>query len=291
VRKPEALLVGVAVLWASTFVVTKDLLLEVAPLPFLTVRFAIAAAILLAWKWRALRDRPLLVDGIVLGVLNSSGLLLQVFGQAYTTVAKSSFITSLNTPLTPLFALALYRTRATPRQLGAILIASVGLVLLTWPGAGARWNSGDLITIGCATLYAITIVEIARRSTRHADALGLTAVQVATAALFFAVIAAAVHALPSLPRAFELEANGFRPSPRTWIEIGYMALVCTVFTFFGQTWAMARMSATKAAIIFALEPVFATSMALVIGGMSEWPGARGAAGAAMVLSGVVISVL
>ena len=290
-RKPEALLVGVAVLWASTFVVTKDLLLEVAPLPFLTVRFAIAAAILVAWKWRALRDRRLLVDGIVLGVLNSTGLLLQVFGQAYTTVAKSSFITSLNTPLTPLFALALYRTRASRKQVGAILIATVGLALLTWPGAGARWNAGDLTTIGCAAMYAITIVEIARRSPRHADALALTAVQVATAGLFFAFWAALVHGLPTLPAALELEAHGFAPSLRTWIEIGYMALVCTVVTFAGQTWAMARMSATTAAIIFALEPVFATAMALTLRGMTEWPGARGAVGAAMVLSGVVISVL
>jgi drug/metabolite transporter (DMT)-like permease len=290
-RKAEASLVGVSVLWGSTFVVTKDLLHEVAPLPFLTVRFTLAALILMAWKWRTLGDRRMIWDGIALGVLNSTGLLLQVFGQAYTTVAKSSFITSLNTPLTPLFALLLYRTRATRNQQIAVVIATIGLGLLTWPGSGARWNAGDLSTIGCAAVYALTIVEIARRSPRHADAIALTAVQMATAALFFALAAAMVRALPSLPAELELVARGFDPSARTWVEILYMAVVCTVVTFAGQTWAMARMSAITAAIIFALEPVFATAMALVLGGMSEWAGPRGAAGAAMVLLGVLVSVL
>ena len=42
----------------------------------------------------------------------------------------------------------------------------------------------------------------------------------------------------------------------------YMAIACTVVPFGLQTWAMARMSATHAAIVFALEPVFATIMAI-----------------------------
>jgi drug/metabolite transporter (DMT)-like permease len=49
------------------------------------------------------------------------------------------------------------------------------------------------------------------------------------------------------------------------------------------------MSATRAAIIFATEPVFATLVAIGVSGESEWPGARGAAGAALVLVGVVAS--
>src|SRR5262249_40175484 len=163
-------------------------------------------------------------------------LLLQVFGQAYTTVAKSSFITSLNTPLTALFALLLYRTRPTRNQLIAVVVATIGLALLTWPGSGARWNAGDLSTIGCAAMYAFPTVEIARRSPRHPDAIALTAMQVATAALFFTLMATSMRALPSLPGMLELETRDFVPSARTWIEILYMTVVCTVVTFAGQTW-------------------------------------------------------
>jgi drug/metabolite transporter (DMT)-like permease len=288
-------LAGVALLWGSTFIITKDVVREMAPLAFLTARFALAALVLLVLCRRKFPcSRRALVDGVVLGLLNSSGLVLQVFGQVYTTASKSAFITALNTPLTPLLALALYRQRPTRPQLVAVLLASCGVALLTHPGSGARWNPGDLLTVGAAALYAFTIVEIARRTPRH-DALLLTAVQVVTAALLFAALLGAVRAAGAwvrfdhLPELLRLELRPFHPGGRAIVELGYMALVCTVVTFAAQTWAMARMSATHAAVIFSLEPVFATAMAVGVVGSAEWPGARGGAGAALVLLGVLVS--
>jgi drug/metabolite transporter (DMT)-like permease len=298
-QKPELILVGVTVLWASTFVITKDVVREMAPLPFLTARFGIAALVMIVIYARrfagpAKEVRAAIRDGIVLGLLNSTGLVMQVFGQAYTTASKSAFITSLNTPLTPVIALVLYRTKPTRPQLAAVAIASVGLWLLTWPGTGARWNLGDLLTVGCALMYAFTIVQIARRSPGHDVGL-LTAVQIATAALMFAILWAGARAwlaaapLDRVPELLRLEARPMVLSARSIGEMVYMALVCTVVTFGGQTWAMARMSATHAAIIFALEPVFATAMALGITGSAEWPGTRGATGAGMVMLAVAVS--
>jgi drug/metabolite transporter (DMT)-like permease len=309
--KPEALLTGIAFLWGTTFIVTKHAVHAMAPLQFLTARFAIAALVLVVItrkKFRAFHSREArglpaiagacsrraLVDGVVLGLLNSTGLVMQVFGQVYTTASKSSFITSLNTPLTPLVALALYRTRPSRPQLVAVALATAGLALLTWPGGGARWNAGDLLTIGCAAMYALTIVEIARRTPRH-EAMMLTTVQVVTAALMFATLLGAAQValarlpLASLPELLRLEARPFALDAPLAAEIVYMALVCTVVTFAGQTWAMARMSATHAAVIFALEPVFATALAVGILGTAEWPGARGATGAGMVLCAVLVS--
>ena len=60
-------------------------------------------------------------------------------------------------------------------------------------------------------------------------------------------------------------------------------------TFVGQTWAMARMTATHAAVVFALEPVFATVIALVYDGSGEWLGTRGAIGGALVMLAVAVS--
>jgi drug/metabolite transporter (DMT)-like permease len=296
--KPEALLVGVTVLWGSTFIITKDIVREGPPLTYLVFRFGIAALLLTAVYWRhaGWRDRRLLVDGTILGVLNSLGLILQVFGQVYTTASKSAFITSLNTPLVPIVALLLYRTRPSVPQLIAVLLATLGLMLLTYPAGGARWNAGDLLTVGCALFYAFTIVQIARRSPRH-DARPLTAVQLVAAALTFvvALIIVQVHIkiVPAhqLPDYARLEARPLLFTPRLVAELLYMALFCTVLTFGVQTWAMARLSATHAAIIFALEPVFATIIAVGIEGSSEWPGARGATGAALVMLAVAASEL
>lgn len=298
--RPELVLVGVTVLWGSTFIVTKDIVRDAPPMLYLVFRFGIAALAMLAIYWpqlrREARNRQLIVDGVVLGVLNSLGLVLQVIGQVFTTASKSAFITSLNTPLVPLVSFALYRTRPSRPQLVAVALATVGLMLLTYPSGGARWNAGDLYTVGCAGFYAFTIVQIARRSPRH-DARPLTAVQIAAATLTFccalALAKLCIRIMPpaSLPEFARLEARPLVMTPRLVVEGLYMALACTVVTFGLQTWAMARMSATHAAIVFALEPVFATIMAIGWEGSAEWPGARGATGAMIVMFAVAVSEL
>jgi drug/metabolite transporter (DMT)-like permease len=296
--RPELVLVGVTILWGSTFIVTKDIVREAPPMLYLVFRFGIAALVMLAIYWRQLRrqlhNRQLVVDGVVLGVLNSLGLVLQVLGQVFTTASKSAFITSLNTPLVPLVSFGLYRLRPSPPQLFAVVLATVGLMLLTYPAGGAHWNAGDLYTVGCAGFYAFTIVQIARRSPRH-DARPLTAVQIATATLTFCCALALAKLCirtispASLPDFARLEARPLVWTTKLVVEGIYMAVACTVVTFGLQTWAMARMSATHAAIVFALEPVFATVMAIGWEGSAEWPGARGATGAAIVMIAVAVS--
>ncbi|HEX4457680.1 MAG TPA: DMT family transporter [Polyangia bacterium] len=292
--RPELVLVGVTILWGSTFIVTKDIVRDAPPLLYLVVRFGMAALLFVPLYLRQMRDRRLLVDGAILGVLNSLGMILQVIGQAHTTASKSAFITSLNTPLVPLVALAMYRTRPSPAQLAGVVLATVGLVLLTYPTGGARWNVGDLYTAGCATIYSFTIVQIARRSRGH-DAGALTAVQIAAATLTFVValvvakLFIATIAPERLPDFAQLEARRFVLSPRLGGELVYMAIVCTVATFALQTWAMARMSATHAAIVFALEPVFGTAIAVGVAGSAEWPNGRGVAGACVIMLAVAAS--
>ncbi len=297
---------GVTVLWGSTFVVTKSVVRSTAPIDYLLLRFGVAALLLLPFALtrrlpaQEKGARRVIVDGVVLGLLNSAGLVLQVFGQAYTTASKSSFITSLNTPLTPLVGLFLYGAAPARAQRWAIVVATLGLLLLTYPAADVtgrvHWNRGDLATVGCAIIYAFTIVQIARRAPGH-DAVHITFVQLAVGAVLFALawlaMRGVLHAVPldHLPEFARLEAQPFVADARLIASGLYMAVVCTLITFLLQTWAMARMSATRAAVMFALEPLFATAMALAVDGAGEWPGPRAAVGAVIVLGAVLISEL
>jgi drug/metabolite transporter (DMT)-like permease len=69
----------------------------------------------------------------------------------------------------------------------------------------------------------------------------------------------------------------------------YLGTIGTVGTFLSQTWAQRHMSATHAAIIFALEPVWAALFAAWF--LGERLGARGYWGGALVLAGIVVSEL
>jgi drug/metabolite transporter (DMT)-like permease len=229
-------------------------------------------------------------DSLVLGVLNAGGLVFQVLGQVYTSPAKSAFITSLNTPLTPLCALLVYRELPTRAQRIGVLLASIGLVLLTWPPEGARLNPGDLLTVGCAILYAGFIVESARRTPRH-PALSLAFSQVLIAALLFTACAVLTRTsqLPGLADLMRWELRPFPRGPVTVMQMAYMSLVCVAGIMLVQTWALQRLPATTAAVIFALESVVATAIAIAVNGPSEWPGPRGATGGFLVVCAIYVA--
>lgn len=297
-RRPEVLLIAVTLLWGSTFAVTKDVVRASPPLPYVSLRFTLAALILFLLYPGALRpSRGLWRDGLILGLFQALGLLFQVLGQVYTTASKAAFVTALATTLTPLVAFLRDGARPNRPQLLAVGLATLGLYLLTYPVDGATWNRGDLYTATCAIIYAGAIVETARRAPRH-PAGDLTAVQTGVAAAIFLVLLVTTRLLlagwtpgPSsqIPAILELERRPVAFDLRFVLQLSYMSIVCTVITFLGQTWAMSRLSATHAAVVFALEPVFATALALLLLGPSEWPGMRGAWGALLVLAGVLAS--
>jgi drug/metabolite transporter (DMT)-like permease len=79
-------------------------------------------------------------------------------------------------------------------------------------------------------------------------------------------------------------------APLIW-RLVYLSVIATVVTFLLWTWGQARASATHAAIIFSLEPVFATAFAVAVRGGGEWMDARGNFGAALIVAGVIVSEL
>jgi drug/metabolite transporter (DMT)-like permease len=107
-----------------------------------------------------------------------------------------------------------------------------------------------------------------------------------------AVVAAFFSLALRTPWAAQFFAAAAEARPVPWdrsfvTSVLYLATIGTVGTFFGQTWAQRQMSATHAAILFALEPVFAALLAAPL--LGERLGPRGFAGGALVLAGIVAS--
>jgi len=287
--RADLVLVGVTFIWGSSFIVVKNVLREEPPLAFLFLRFGLAALLVFPALARRKRTPSLLRDGVVVGCLLASGMALQVVGQLDTTASKAAFLTGLSVILTP-FA-AYIRTRRLPSLENGIgiALASAGFVLLTFPKGGGPINRGDLCMLACGVVFAFYIVELAQRAPVHGT-LGLTAVQLSTVAGVAAVLSLALRT----PWASGLWVAAAELRPLQWdrgflTSVFYLSTIGTVGTFFGQTWAQRRMSATHAAILFALEPVFAALLAAPL--LGERLGSRGFAGGALVLAGIVASEL
>ncbi|MEP6994034.1 MAG: DMT family transporter [Acidobacteriota bacterium] len=282
--RADAVLVAVTALWGADFVVVKHLLAAVDPIALLFWRFAVAAVLLAALlPWRR-RTPGLLVDGLVLGLLLALGMGLQVVGQVETTASKAAFLTGLSAVLTPLAGYLRTRRLPTLENGLGILLAGTGFAFLTFPAGGGPVNRGDLYVFACGVVFAFYIVELAERSGRH-DSVWLAWIQIAVVAVTAAVALGWAGAVGGPATIARLAAS----SPAFLIQVLFLAVVGTAATFTFQTWAQVHMSATHAAIIFTLEPVFTAAIARWV--LAERLAARGWMGGILVLGGIVVSEL
>ncbi|MEP6471370.1 MAG: DMT family transporter [Acidobacteriota bacterium] len=281
--RADAALLLVTMVWGSSFIVVKNVVRDSPPLAFLFFRFLLATAVCGTLALRRPRSPSLLRDGGIIGLLLAGGMTFQVLGQLETTASKAAFLTGLSVVMTPFAAFA--RTRRLPSLENAvgITLAGMGFLLLTFPGGAGPINRGDVLVFVCAIVFAFYIVEISLRTRSH-DALWLTTVQLAVVAVSAGVLTAVFRATGA---AFELR-------PLVWEgtflrSVLYLGTIGTVGTFVTQTWAQRHMSATHAAIIFALEPVWAALLAAWL--LHERLGVSGWWGGGLVLAGIVISEL
>ncbi len=260
----------VALLWGATFVLVKDALNDVSTVLFLAIRFTAATFAL------GIVTRPkvgLWKGGILTGVLLFTGYLLQTLGLRSTTAAKSGFITGLYIVLVPLVSALVYRKAPHWAEMAGILLAAAGLALLTLKGAALEMSTGDLLTLGCAVAYAVHIVVLGHYS-RRMDHSWLALLQIGTCGAI------------GLSTFWWVEPSYVRWTGRVWLALGVTSLLATALAFAIQTWAQRHTSATRAAIIFSLEPVFAWVTAFFVAG--EVLTGRSVIGALLILAGILL---
>ena len=199
-------------------------------------------------------------------------------------------------PLVPVVAYLLWRARPSRENLAGVVLASIGGALILAPAGAGTVNAGDLITLGTTALFAAHIALLGAYARRF-DIRQLSAIQiiVAAALALAAWLAlrsyAALAGVSALPPGLTRETAPLVWSMRAAAQLAYMSVVATLAVFLVWTWGQARMSATHAAVIFSLEPVFATLFAVALRGSAEWTGGRATVGAALVVAGVVVSEL
>jgi drug/metabolite transporter (DMT)-like permease len=250
---PWALLL-VSAAWGMAFVVMKDAIERQSVNSFLFTRFLVAVIAMFLLKPTVIQviSREILRKGFIAGLFLASGYILQTLGLALTGAAVTGFITGLYVVATPVIAALVLRVRITAFTWGCVLLATVGLALLSLKG----WNLGygEFLVFLCAIAFAAHIIALSKWS-NGLDVYAMTIVQLATCALATGVI--------SLIQGYELP-----PDRNGWYVVLFTAIICTAVAFVVQTWSQAHMSATKVAVILTMEVVFAALFAVVFGGES-----------------------
>jgi drug/metabolite transporter (DMT)-like permease len=267
-------LLAVTAVWGVTFVQVKDAVAIYPLFAFLALRFAIASGTLAvpgAGRLRTL-GRGGVLAGILAGALLGGGYALQTAGLQRTTVSSTGLITGMYVVLTPLLGLAVFRARVGRGVWLGVLIATLGLALL----AGVHRGSlvGDLLVLAGAAVYSLQIVLMERYAPRY-DAVAFTLVEMLTA---FGGLLAIALALRDLP---------FPHGWTVWGALLVTGVFASALAFLAQTWAQRRTTATRTALAFSMEPVWAGLFGFTLAG--DRLGAAAWLGCAVIMAGIVVA--
>jgi drug/metabolite transporter (DMT)-like permease len=252
-------LLAMTAAWGSTFFLIKDLVTRMPVADLLAIRFAIASVALgLIAAHRIHLSRPVVIYGVLLGLLYGSAQILQTAGLSHTSASVSGFVTGLYVVATPLLTAIILRRRIPPLTWVAAVLATLGLGVLALRGLSIGY--GELLTLISAVIYAGHIVALGRFSSPETT-LSLSLVQLSMITLLTAVAAL----WPTAGSAPGIQLPG---SLHDWLVVLYLALIASALTMVLQTWAQAHIEPSRAAVIMAMEPVWAAAFAVALGGES-----------------------
>lgn len=274
-HRREALLVFITMLWGGTFLAVHNALQWSGPFGLVAVRFGLAGlmlALFLRGKLRHITAREWRAGALV-GTALFFGYALQCMGLETISSSKSAFLTALYVPMVPLVQWVWQRRAPSATAWFGIALAFAGAVCLADPSALSwAFGLGEGLTIAAALAIAFEILLLSRFA-HGCDPSRLAFVQM----LFVSVMCTAV--------AF---ARGEAvPEPAPGFVLTIMALAAaTAFIQFAMNWAQQVVSATRATLIYSLEPVWAGLVGRLAG---EQLGPLGLVGGALIVLGLVVT--
>ncbi|NQX12947.1 DMT family transporter [Microbacteriaceae bacterium VKM Ac-2855] len=274
-RSVDILLIGVAAVWGASFLAAKELVAETGVPAAVALRFVVALLALglvcLARRERLPRGRGLAI-AVALGCSQAAVIGLETWGVQLTSATNAGVLISLALIATPAFESVVSRSWLPPAFFGAALVAVVGAALLV-SGQGLRApGPGDLLVLAAAVVRAVHVTASGHLTRGRRDSsLGVVLVQMMVCAVIFSSMAGA-----------DLPAAALRLSVDGWLAVLFLGLLCSVFAFVVQLWAVRRTSAARASILMGTEPVWALVVGLVVA--REAIGAFGVVGAVLIVA-------
>lgn len=285
-RFADLMLLAVTVCWGVSFAAIKTAMDHASPVLFVAVRFTAATLLLLAaWPWlvrgasrerrrsyRVLGDRATLRWGFLMGTLIAAGYTTQTIGLTTTSADNSAFLTALSVVLVPVLVFLVHGEKPARPVLAGLGLALLGLAMLTRPDLG-RTVTGDLWTVGTAVAYAVYLERLSA-ALKRVPYLPLLFWTLAVCAGWNGLLAATV------------EERVWEWHPHLAVALAVTTLLSTLLALYLQNRFQGRTTATRAALIFSAEPVFAAAFSWAV--LGERLSGGSLAGALLILGAVLL---
>ena len=245
------------------FVATKFALEDYSPLWTNSLRFILAAIISLPFlfykkSWQ--RETDQLKQSFCAGIFLLTAMLLQTYGLKYTSVAKSSFITTFYAFFVPLLGIMVLGKRYMKGYWGLIGLALIGIAFLCNLEYSA-FNIGDALTITCALFHAIHMLCIAHIVRFFKSAIELNLLQCFWVGLLSIPLGTFLEGPPDLNLLISAQESFWVSALWGFVLLGFFS---SVIAFSIQSHAQRVIPPHIVGLIFLMESPFAALMGYLL---------------------------
>ena len=294
-KRAIAALLVVTSVWGATFIWMKQALNELQPEieaygsnrvvgVLVAARFAIAALVMVIFfpKARAaLRDKEQWKGGALLGGVMLVGFVTQMIGLDEINPAVSAFLTSLYVVFTALITIFMTRSQPSRVLMFGVLLATFGAGFIQGP-PHLTWGFGEVMTVVCAVFFALHIIYT-QRITQVMDPVGVTQTSFAVVALGAAAMVLLLGGGRSIEEWRFIFADG------VFLPVLCLGIGGSFFCLLLLNMYQRYLHPIQAAIIYALEPVWATTYGLGLG-LVDWSTWILIGGGALFLGNIVVEL-
>jgi drug/metabolite transporter (DMT)-like permease len=201
----------------------------------------------------------------VIGAVFFLGFALQVEGLHSTSPALSAFITSLGSAWVPVLAWIWFRITSPGITLVGLAVGVFGTYVLSQENLqGTEGGRGELLTLAASVLFAVEILLLDRLG-RTVHSANLTVPFLAFAG-FLSLVTAAVKAAAECGWQAWLEwLLVTLRDESVALDLALLTLLCTVLAFHWMNVYQPKVPAARVALIYLLEPVFASAFSILWG--------------------------
>jgi drug/metabolite transporter (DMT)-like permease len=277
-RFATIMLLVVTMFWGLSFALNKNYLEAakasntpggptIAVLTMISVRMVGSLLIFAVFSPGLLRNSSLREHGIgfLLGLIQFVGFVPQTLGINQTSPALSGFITSLSCAWIPVLAFLCFRVRPQRSTMIGLAIGVVGAMVLGIQATdGWSFDAGARLNLVASVIFAFEIVLIDRlgRTVRPGHlTVGFLAGNAIPAVIGLLLIAGIGPGLSAwMSWAANRAADGW-----VVLDLALLTVFCTVLSSHWLIKYQPRVPADRVALIYLIEPLFATAFAVLWG--------------------------
>ena len=271
-RRADLMLLLATSFWGISNCLTAICLRDMQPLTLNAFRF-LTAFVVLGFVFRknvfhASREtvKYSIVVGLSLVVVYTS----VTYGVIYTSVSNAGFICALSVVTTPILEFIVYRKKPEKKFGVSMILCLIGLALMTL-NETLKPAFGDIICLFAAVFYSVDLMVTEKAvANEKVDPLALGVCDLAVVGVVMLMLSVFLET-PALPG-----------TAKVWAAALFLGIVCSGVCLVIQSVYQKHTTASRASLIFTLEPVFSAIFAYFL--LNERIGVKGYIGAALMLA-------